>query len=151
MIRFIVLDSTPLSMLTQRLGIAPADACKQWLARHTAAGVRTVVPEVVDYELRRELMRLNKGSSLNRLDGVLAHSQTKYLPITTTAMRVAARLWADARRRGMPTADRHALDVDVILAAQVMTSGLPANEIVVATSNVSHLSQFVPACLWSSI
>lgn len=66
-------------------------------------------------------------------------------------MDLAAELWAQARQRGKPTADRHALDVDVILAAQVLTAGFQPGNFVVATTNLSHLSQFVPAEVWDQI
>src|SRR4051812_38089821 len=56
----IVLDSGPLGLLTQRPGVAPADACRAWLAAHSSRGVGIVVPEIVDYELRRELLRAGK-------------------------------------------------------------------------------------------
>jgi len=46
--KFIVLDSTPLGLLTQRPGATEADACRQWLAGMTARGVRVIVPEIVD-------------------------------------------------------------------------------------------------------
>lgn len=75
----------------------------------------------------------------------------RWLPLKTVAMRWAAELWAEVRRQGMPTADRHALDIDVILAAQVLTSGLPLSDLVVATSNVAHLARFVPAQEWERI
>ena len=66
-------------------------------------------------------------------------------------MRLAAELWARARKRGRPTADVSALDVDVILAAQVLSAGYSPSEFVVATTNVSHISQFVPADNWQNI
>jgi hypothetical protein len=48
-------------------------------------------------------------------------------------------------------ADPHALDIDVILAAQVLNAGLPISDFVVATSNVKHLSEFVPSKEWNGI
>ncbi len=62
------------------------------------------------------------------------------LPLTTAMMLRAARLWAQARRRGHPTADPKELDCDVILAAQASD----ANAVVV-TDNIGHLSLFVEA------
>lgn len=74
---------------------------------------------------------------------------TEYLPLSTAAMRKAAELWAAARKAGKPTASDQALDVDVILAAQALGMGVP--EFVVATTNIGHLSRFVPAADWRSV
>ncbi len=108
-----------------------------------AQGRRIVVPEVVDYEVRRELLRAGKTNGIVRLNTIQA--ALEYVPITTSAMLLAADLWAQARQQGQPTADIHALDGDVILCAQALTLGVPANEIVVATLNVGHLARFLTA------
>src|SRR5207248_6607472 len=112
-----------------------AQACSRWLASLIAAGVRVVVPEIADYELRRELLRARKTASVRRL-AALAQA-TEYLPITTVAMRRAAELWAQARQQGQPTAGDNTIDADVILAAQALILGAPA--VVIATTNVGHL------------
>lgn len=75
-----------------------------------------------------------------------------YVPLTTEAMLRAAAFWSDVRREGKPTAPDLALDADAILAGQAATlvsSG--EDEIVVATTNVGHLSRFVPAEEWQEI
>lgn len=96
-------------------------------------------------------MRLEKTRSLAQLDLLLESPAVRYLPITTRAMRLAARLWADARRAGRPTSDRHALDADVILAAQTRLLADDGQDVIVATSNVRHLALFVPAAEWRTI
>ena len=58
----------------------------------TARGVRVIVPEIVDYELRRELLRAGKTTSLQRLDQLIAHPVITYLRLTTSAMKRAAQL-----------------------------------------------------------
>ena len=58
----------------------------------------------------------------------------------------AAEFWSALRQRGLPTADRNALDADVILAAQAIESNA-----VVATENVGHLSRLVTARNWRQI
>jgi hypothetical protein len=95
------------------------------------------------------LIRANKRPGLDRLNAFIAQPASRYLPITTAAMRLAADLWAQARGRGTPTADPKELDSDVILAAQASLLG-PSN-VVIATSNVGHLAQFVAADLWQNI
>jgi predicted nucleic acid-binding protein len=107
-------------------------------------GARIWVPEIADYEVRRELLRANKTRGIARLD--LLKNSIGYLPLTTPIMLKAAELWAQARRSGTPTADPKALDCDVILAAQAL-----AVQGIVATENVGHLSRFVEARHWREI
>jgi hypothetical protein len=73
----------------------------------------------------------------------------EYLPLTTAAIRQAAVFWAQARQQGQPTADDRALDDDVILAAQAITLGV--TDVVIATTNVGHLSRLAPAALQPAI
>lgn len=145
--RAIILDSTPLGLATHPNPGAVSLACKKWLQAHLAQNSRIIVPKIVDYELRRELLRANRRRGLLNLDNLIQH--VTYLPITTDAMRQAARFWGQARQQGQPTANDNAIDADVILAAQAVTIGDP--NIVVATTNVKHLSRFVPAELWENI
>ena len=57
------------------------------------------MPEIADYEVRRELLRANKREGLARLDALVG--LLEYLPITTAAMRQAALFWAQARQQGV--------------------------------------------------
>jgi predicted nucleic acid-binding protein len=104
-------------------------------------GYEVVLPEIADYEVRRELLRAGKLAGIRRLDQLKA--ATTYFSITTEAMLLAAQLWAEARRIGKPTADPKALDGDVILAAQARLREIQGNEVTIATTNIGHLSQFV--------
>jgi predicted nucleic acid-binding protein len=112
-----------------------------------ACGTRVIIPEIADYEVRRELLRAKKERGLARLDALA--NRLEYLPLTTAAIRQAAVFWAQARQQGQPTADEKALDGDVILAAQAMTLGVA--DVVIATTNVGHLSRFAPAALWPDL
>jgi predicted nucleic acid-binding protein len=142
----VVLDSTPLGILCNPRTPPPVLVCRQWLADLLAAGRRVIIPEIADYEIRRELIRLSSIISLANLDGY--GLQLEYLPINSAAMKLAAKLWAQARIAGLPTAPDLALDADVILAAQALSLNTP---VVVATSNPRHLSRFVHTELWSNI
>ena len=138
MIKPWVLDTGPLGRLTH-----PARNPKivVWLERQLAEGISVIIPEIADYELRRSLLLENLERSIARLDKL--KTLLVYLPITTSVMLRAAELWAEARRRGRPTADPQALDGDVILAAQTLSIGGR-----VATENTGHLSLFVEAADW---
>src|SRR3990167_7272176 len=143
----ILLDSGLLGMLAHRGGVPETDACKAWLERLLAAGDRVIVPEICDYEVRRELLRINATTSIERLNDLA--KLLEYLPINTAIMRHAAVLWAQARRGGRPTADPHALDGDVILAAQAYSLHSP--NVAIATTNVSHLAVLAPAADWTTM
>jgi predicted nucleic acid-binding protein len=143
----VVLDSGPLGLLSNPNNSPQPTACRQWAALLQAAGRRVIVPEITDYEVRRELLRVGKALSIALLD--LLAQQLEYLPLTTAAMRRAAELWAQARQQGQPTAGDNTIDGDMILAAQALTIGDP--HVIVATTNVGHLSRFVPADLWHNI
>jgi predicted nucleic acid-binding protein len=142
----VVLDSGPLGDLSNPKNPPHVVACRQWTIVLQAAGRRILLPEIADYEVRRELIRINARRSLSILNGLT--KQFEYLPLTTDIMRHAAELWAQARQQGRPTAGDQTLDADVILAAQAMSLVTP---VIVATTNVSHVSRFVPADLWQNI
>lgn len=113
-------------------------------------GFGACVPELADDELRRELIRANHRESIERLDQFEA--SVVYVPITTAVMRRAAQHWAAARNAAFPTAANEALDNDVILVSQAMLYAEQAyEEVVVATTNVGHLSRFLDARLWTQI
>lgn len=43
------------------------------------------------------------------------------------------------------------LDIDVVLAAQALTLGVPFSDLIMATGSVSHIPRFAPADLWNNI
>jgi predicted nucleic acid-binding protein len=124
-----------------------SEACAQWLQTHITSGSRTIIPEIADYEVRRELLRANKTKGISRLDDLA--NLIEYLPITTAAMRQAAQLWSQARQQGQPTAGDKTIDGDMVLVAQAITLG--ESDVVIATTNVGHLSRFIAAELWQNI
>jgi predicted nucleic acid-binding protein len=141
----IALDASPLSLLCHPKRHAPASLeFNRWLEDRVAAGDNVYVPEITDYEVRREMFLTGSRSGLRRLD----HLQTLliYLPLDTQTMRRAAQLWSDARRAGTPTADPREIDADVILAAQAQQVAA-----LVVTDNIGHLSLFVAACHWRDV
>jgi predicted nucleic acid-binding protein len=142
----VLLDAGPLGLLTNPNNNSQAIACRAWLASLNAAGRQVFVPEVTDFEVRRELIRIQSRSALANLDALGA--LLNYLPLTTEAMRLAAELWARARSTGQPTAPEPALDCDVILAAQALVLKSP---VIVATGNPGHLTRSVTALPWAHI
>lgn len=157
MIQLLFLDTGPLGLITHPKASIENQKCTQWLQSLLHRGVTVVVPEIADYELRREYeLTARRSGSRRAIEKLNALNTTlTYLPLDTAAMRRATELWAEVRYRGQPTADDKALDGDVILSAQVdwvaQQANLGREEFVVATTNLKHLEQFVPAKLWHEI
>ncbi|MBG1262792.1 type II toxin-antitoxin system VapC family toxin [Nostoc commune] len=112
---------------------------QQWL--RSLGKIETVirVPEIADYELRRELLRQGKQNSIDRLNKL---SQICLIPLTPETMRKAAELWAWVRNQGKPTASNESLDGDVILAAQAIIQLKSFDEVIVITTNLKYISRF---------
>ena len=54
-------------------------------------------PEIADYEVRREPLRVRRTSGIARLDALI--TQDEHLAVTTSAMRQTATSWAEARQQ----------------------------------------------------
>ena len=146
----VLLDTGPLGLVTNPRATAQNAACRLWATSLATAGVRLLVPEIADYELRRELIRVNRQRGIAYLDQL--ETTGGYVPLTTAVMRRAAALWAQARQMGTPTAPNLALDGDVILAAQALVLAVQeTDQVVIATTNPGHLQRYAPAEEWSRI
>lgn len=60
----VLLDSGPLGLATNPRRSPQSMACAQWLQSLITEGIRVIVPEIADYEVRRELLRANKVKGL---------------------------------------------------------------------------------------
>jgi len=136
-----MLDTGPLGMIAHP---RPNPEITQWLRDLLSCSATIIIPEIADYELRRELILNGLQPSLDRLDEL--KQSMRYCPISTDTMLQAAEFWAQCRRQGRPTGDPKELDGDAILAAQAKIA-----DAVIATENVGHLSLFVEARDWQEI
>ena len=136
MSKVILLDTGPLSQVTHPR-VEPK--IKKWLQSLQKTKTTLRVPEIADYEVRRELLRLGKQKSLERLNQI---SQSCLIPLTPETMREAAELWAWVRNQGKPTASNDSLDGDVILAAQAILQLRSYDQVIVVTTNLKHISRF---------
>jgi hypothetical protein len=145
----VLLDAGPLGLVTNPRATVKSQRCKRWLVDLLNQGVRVLVPEIADYEVRRELLQAGRLRGVTHLDQL--KSTAGYVPLTTPMMLQAAAFWAQARQQGQPTAPDPALDADVILAAQAMILTRQGDLVIIATTNVGHLSRYAPADVWSNI
>lgn len=130
-------------------GSEKREPIRGWLFRLLDADIYPRLPEIVDYEHRRALLHRDASRQVERLDGF--KQVFGYAPLTTEVMLTAAELWAEARKRGLPTGTDRELDIDVILAAQARVLEEGGDRVVVATTNPRHLSRFVEARPWQEI
>jgi predicted nucleic acid-binding protein len=161
---FILLDTGTLGDLANPNSNNPkVKAIRQWVRSHLLKGVHIRVPEIADYECRRNLILETSSpdpikaelakNSLARLDALKI--SPGYLPLNTQIMKKAAELWADVRRKGIPTAHTKALDGDAILAAQAIITSAGQERVIIATDNLGDLNRFatptVTADEWKNI
>ena len=151
----IFLDTGPLGIATNPKEPPLTLELLRWATRHMREGNTFLVPAMADYEVRRELVRLGRTSSIRELDRWNSTPSYRYLALTDFALKRAADLWAHVRNQGLVTADPKELDCDAMIAAQALEyqeiHRLDSSHVVVATTNVGHLSRFVRAELWSEI
>ena len=88
--RFIFLDAGPLGMIANPKATSSNLGCQLWLDSLLAQGEKVILPEIADYEIRRELLRANKQRSIIKLDRL--KSILEYRPINTAVMLLAAEL-----------------------------------------------------------
>jgi predicted nucleic acid-binding protein len=150
MTHLLVLDSSVVGAITNPKQTSPIIRdCQIWFRRSLEHQLIFVLPEIADYEIRRELLRGKKINGIKKLDEL--KSAIYYYPIDSEIMLTAAQLWAESRQRGMPTADARELDGDVILAAQAIQLESKGYEVTIVTTNVGHLAQFVHASHWQDL
>lgn len=149
MTRTILLDTGVIGLLVSRPNLPRVAAGIAWLNRLRVRDT-IVIADIIEYELRRELYRLNASAKLVRLDYLL--NQLRRVEVSHDAWIKAAEFWATVRRSGRPTASPDALDSDAILAGVAAPIGPPAG-VVVATTNVRHLARFpgIMALTWDQI
>ena len=125
----------------------PGDtACKNWAINLRRRGKQVRIPEIADYEVRRDLLRANSTKGIEKLDEML--SLYDLVPLCTESMQMAARFWADVRTvLGRGGCDDKRLDGDVILCAQaVVFARTEGTTVEIATDNVRHFQALVTAC-----
>jgi hypothetical protein len=151
----VFVDTGVLGLLANPNKKGEAADCEQWLLGLLSKGVSVLTSDICDYEVRRNLIlesfrkpNINSVTSLDELKELVV-----FLPISKEVMIKAASLWAEARRLAVPTADDKSLDADIIICAQykLLEQEYPGRYIVIATTNVKHLSLFTEAKEWQEV
>lgn len=59
MSQVILLDSAPVGLITNPKAMPLAVQCQQWFLSLSQRGYQVILPEIIDYEIRRKLLRAN--------------------------------------------------------------------------------------------
>jgi hypothetical protein len=114
-----------------------------------------VSSKICDYELRRGLLLAQKqglvAAGIPILDDL--HQLINFLSVDDSILDLAAEIWATARLSEQPTAGDRNLDADTIICAtwQDLDNRYPGQEVLIATTNVRHLSRFATAVIWQNL
>jgi hypothetical protein len=103
--KIIGLDTTPLGIVTNPKKPKITQTAVEWVADLERAGHKIIVPAIADFELRRELVRAGNVDGVASLDTFNQVLPDRYLPLTDSALKRGADLWAQARNRGVLPAD----------------------------------------------
>ena len=147
----VFLDSGVLHTLISNSKVKEVIDCQNWFYYLLSRSALIVTSAICNYEVKRELVRRNNVGEINNLNQL--KKLIDYLPVDEPTLDLAAELWAEARNQGIPTADNLSLDADVIICAQyqLLTRKYPGRYVVIATTNVKHLSRFAEAQEWQNI
>jgi hypothetical protein len=150
MSRIILLDTGPLGYIVHPNDTGVNGICKQWFEQLKTANDIVRVPQIADYELRRELIRMPSPTSIALLNK-LNRTTGGVVRIGIRTLQKAAELWAHSRNANKPTCKDEALDGDMILCAQALLLTAKGDAVEIATTNVKHLKDYTNAKLWSDV
>ena len=147
----VIIDSGVLFTLISTSKVKEVTDCQDWFYYLLSRSALVVTSAICNYEVKRELIRRKEVPELNNLNQL--KTLIDFLPVDEATLELAAELWAEARNKGLPTADDLSLDADVILCAQyqLLAEKYPGRYVVIATTNVKHLSRFSEAKKWPEI
>ncbi|MGL5943607.1 MAG: type II toxin-antitoxin system VapC family toxin [Waterburya sp.] len=147
----VLLDSGILHTLVSTSKVKEVIDCQDWFYYLLSRSSLVVTSAICNYEVKRELIRRKKIQEINNLNQLKA--LIDFLPVNESTLELAAELWAEARNKGLPTADELSLDADIIICAQyqLLAAKHPGRYVVIATTNVKHLSRFTEAQEWRNI
>lgn len=138
------MDSGPLNEIIKP---QPSTDVIRWLRFIDKNRIAVRVPEIIDYELRREIVlqylvgKNDSSKSINRLNKY--RKTERFIPINpSVTLTDACEIWAELRYIGQGTSDVKNIDVDVILAAQALSMKKDFDEVIIVTGNLSDICRF---------
>ena len=127
MSQILFLDSGPLGLLTHPQRSEDVIAIAEWLSRALLSGSQVIVPAIVYYELKRELLRAKKTFGIGRFpssDGrkILEHAISRYSKLTRS-MHEEFMLEALTLARGAEVAGEVPVGAVVVIGGKIVGRG----------------------------
>lgn len=126
------------------------ERCTEWLYRLLSKGAGVISSDICDYEIRRELIRIN-SKSVQELDKL--RDLIEFQEVTLAVLEKAAEIWAEARSMSQSNKNKDNIDVDCILAAQwcLLKEEYPARQVIIATKNIKDFQRVTECSIWQNI
>jgi hypothetical protein len=155
----VFLDTNILGLICNKnISFDECQQCKKWFDTLFLRGVRIVTSDLCHYEVMRGLIgssiRSNEAApGIKSLELLKVNGFLEFLPVSTEALDLAANLWARAFTSGQTTRDEKDIDIDIIISAQyqLLRDEFPGQQVIMATTNLKHLSIFCDAANWRDI
>jgi predicted nucleic acid-binding protein len=132
--------------------------CRNWFFSQYSRGSRFFTSDICIYEVRRGLLkssiaRREPVPGLLALQAIRNNDYLEFLSVSTEVLDLAAEIWAEVATGGRTTRDDKNIDVDIIISAhyQILVDLYQGQQVIVATKNLKHISQFCAAANWQDI
>jgi hypothetical protein len=133
----IILDSAPLGFICNPKN---KDSYRKLSNFAKSLNFSIGVPEIIDYELRRNFELENLQKSISLLSQF--HQRDQLILLESEDLIRAAELWAWCRKQGSTTTENKGIDIDVILVSQALSQKNNFDKVVILTIDIGDLSVF---------
>jgi predicted nucleic acid-binding protein len=155
----VFIDTNILGLISnENTSFDEAQQCKKWFSTLLIRSVRVVTSDLCNYEemrglLSSSILKKEVAPGIKSLEFLRADGFLEFLPVSTEALDLAAKLWARASTSGQTTRDEKDIDIDIIISAQyqLLRNEFPGQQVIMATTNLKHLSIFCEAAHWRDI
>ena len=155
----VFIDTNILGLISnENTSFDEAQQCKKWFSTLLIRSVRVVTSDLCNYEemrglLSSSILKKEVAPGIKSLEFLKADGFLEFLPVSTEALDLAAKLWARASTSGQTTRDEKDIDIDIIISAQyqLLRNEFTGQQVIMATTNLKHLSIFCEAAHWRDI
>ncbi len=132
--------------------------CEKWFGNLKTRGVIFTTSDLCDYEVRKKLIfssieKKATASGVKILNSLRTNGLVAFLSVSNESLDLAANPWASIATDRKYAPEMESIDPDIILSAQyqLIRDEHPGHSVLMATTNLKHLSLFCDAAHWRDI